>query len=408
MEFVDGDSLECLQLGPLLGTGKSMDSMFLMATWPYSVTHKLKKNNERVENTTWLPAVKRISDSLKLCQTGVDEYGDPLTPGGHRFTVWGITGDNEHHANFFGCPHWSMREWCAKCDCNKTTKDGLVISKKRKYTEHEVGHKPSTSPIMDVPGMCASTVEDDTLHDLFTHGVCSHLMGSALHTMIYKEGKGKQKTPPAMRLSTIFQRIKDICKARKIQCPLSNISLSSIHTPDKPHGCYPFFKAKGHHTKELLPIVAKVVELSSDGSDMHCKRSEALNSLSEFCALMDRVGHVPSNSQADRARELFEKFAESYEWLNAWAKKKHRMLFKIVHKHHYTWHMSKKFKFLNPKLTSTFKGEDYVGQVSLMGNNCSRGKSRLLVASALSEKYREHMHLRLTRGDFLDMIVDSF
>ena len=109
MEFVDGDSLECLQLGPLLGTGRSMDSMFLMATWPYSVTHKLKKNNERVENTTWLPAVKRISDSLKLCQTGVDEYGDPLTPGGHRFTVWGITGDNEHHANFFGCPHWSMR-----------------------------------------------------------------------------------------------------------------------------------------------------------------------------------------------------------------------------------------------------------------------------------------------------------
>ena len=84
-----------------------------------------QKNNERVENTTWLPVVKRIAESLKLCQTGVDEYGDPLTPGGHRFTVWGITGDNEHHANFFGCPHWSMREWCAKCDCNKTTKDGL-------------------------------------------------------------------------------------------------------------------------------------------------------------------------------------------------------------------------------------------------------------------------------------------
>ena len=43
VEFVDGDSLESLQLAPLLGTGKSLDSMFLMATWPYSVTHKVKK-----------------------------------------------------------------------------------------------------------------------------------------------------------------------------------------------------------------------------------------------------------------------------------------------------------------------------------------------------------------------------
>ena len=299
-----------------------------------------------------------------------------------------------------------MREWCTNCDCNTGTKNGLVIGKKRKYKECAVDHKPSNNPIFEVPGLCASTVEDDTLHDLYTHGVCSHLIGSALHTMIYKDGKGKQKTPAAMRLSTIFQRIKDICKSKKMTCPLSNISLSSIHTPDKPHGCYPFFKAKGHHTKELLPVIAKVVKLSSDGSVMNCKRSEALDSLSEFCALMDVAPNVPSDSQAAKARELFENFAESYEWLSDWAKKNNKMLFKKVHKHHYTWHMSRKFKFLNPKLTATFKGEDYVGKSSLMGHNCSMGKNRLEVASVLAEKYREHIHLRLTRGDFLDNAVD--
>lgn len=83
------------------------------------------------------------------------------------------------------------------------------------------------------------------------------------------------------------------------------------------------------------------------------------------------------------------------------------MLFKNA-KRHYTWHMSKKFRFLNPKLTSTFKGEDYVGQISVMGHNWSMGESRLQVASVLAEKYREHMHHRLTRGDFLDTIKDSF
>ena len=403
VEFVDQDSLESLQLGPLLGQGNSLDCLFLIATWPYSVTHKTKSSTARVENTTWVPVMRELKTRLINCLNGRNKYGEKLTPGGHRFIVWSIGGDNEHHVNFFGCKHWSMKEYCSKCDCNRTTKDGLVIGKKRKWTEHGAFHKPSTNPIMEVPGMCCHTIEDDTLHDLFVHGLCSHLMGSALHTMIYKEGPGKQKTAPAVRLSKIFVRIRDICKNSGLTCPVSNIGLSNIHTPDKAHQTFPYFKAKGHDTKVLLPVVAKVAHQSSDKSDtMNMKRDEALHALSDLCKLMDEAPIIPSDSQAEQLMELYEKFADAYEWLHTWAKNKKRNLFNKVYKFHCFYHLCRKFKFLNPKVTAAFRGEDYIGSISVMGHNCTMGKTRLEVATSLCQKYREHMHLRLTRGDFLD------
>ena len=36
VEFVDDDSLEVFNMGPLLGTGDSMDCMFLSGVWPSS------------------------------------------------------------------------------------------------------------------------------------------------------------------------------------------------------------------------------------------------------------------------------------------------------------------------------------------------------------------------------------
>ena len=64
--------------------------------------------------------------------------------------------------------------------------------------------------------------------------------------------------------------------------------------------------------------------------------------------------------------------------------------------------LSRKFKHLNCRFTWTFKIEDYVGKISTLGHNCSRGKAKSEVAKAVCEKYRECVHLRLTRCDFND------
>ena len=405
VEFVDNDSLEVLSVGPLLGTGDSMDCMFCIGAFPYSVTHKIKAAGTRVVNATWKQPMGAIAESFTHCLNGHRGDGKVIA-GGYRFVIWGITGDNEHHANFFGLPHWSMNDWCASCNCNTSSRNGLVFGK-RKWSEiavvdDELSCRYSANPIFKVPGVTTASVEDDPLHDLYTHGVLGILIGSALHTLIYREGPGRQKVPPAHRLSLIWQKIKEICHDLKITNEMSQLSLAHIHTPDKAHSSNPYFKAKGHHTKTILPAIAKLCAEANDGSDMNQHRNTALNAIANFCALLDVAPVVPSDSQAAMAVKFMDEFLVESEWLNSWAKKKGNLLFNIVNKHHYCWHLARKFKYLNPRWTWTFKTEDYVGKISTLGHNCSRGKTKLLVPKVFCEKYRECEHLRLSRGCFGD------
>ncbi len=404
VEFVDSDSVEVLSAGPLLGTGDSMDCMFLIGTLPYSVTHKIKASGSRVVNASWKGPMEKIAESFTHCLHGHNGDGMPIA-GGYRFVIWAISGDNEHHANFFGLPHWSMHDWCGACNCNTSSRNGLVF-RKRKWSETvveaELARRYSNNAIFKVPGVTTATVEDDPLHDLYTHGVAGILIGSALHTMIYKEGPGRQNTPPAHRISLIWQKIKALCVDLGVTNEMSQLSLAHIHTPDKPHSTHAYFKAKGHHTKVILPVIAKLCEVADDGSEMHKHRNLALRAIADFCALLDVAPVVPSDSQADLAVKFMDEFLAESEWLNEWAQRNDKMIFNLVNKHHYCWHLSRKFRFLNPRFTWTFKTEDYVGKISTLGHNCSMGKTKLMVPGAIAEKYRECEHLRLTRGDFRD------
>jgi hypothetical protein len=382
-----------------------MDCMFKIATWPYSVTHKIKAAGSRVLNATWKQPLESMAESFAHCLNGHKGDGK-LIAGGYRLVIWGITGDNEHHANFFGMAHWSMKDWCNSCDCNTTNRNGLVF-RKRKWSEtavvkKELSARYSPNPIFKVPGVTTASAEDDALHDLYTHGVLGILIGSSLHTMIYMEGPGRQKVPPAARLALIWQKTKEICNDLEITNEMSQISLAHIHTPDKAHSSKTYFKAKGHHTKVILPAIAKLCADADDGSAMNEHRNKALNAIVKFCKLLDVAPVVPSDLEAAMAVEFMDEFLVESEWLNSWAEKQGNMLFNLVNKHHYCWHLSRKFKYLNPRVTWTFKTEDYVGKISTLGHNCAMGKSKLLVANVLCEKYRECEHLRLTRGCFGD------
>ena len=62
------------------------------------------------------------------------------------------------------------------------------------------------------------------------------------------------------------------------------------------------------------------------------------------------------------------------------------------------WHMAQQFKFLNQRISWTFKTEDYVGKISKLAHGCTYGTSRMNVSSSICSKYRWYMHLMLSRG----------
>ena len=211
----------------------------------------------------------------------------------------------------------------------------------RKWVERELSEelacRQSTHVFFTIPGVVFHSVEDDPLHDIFNHCVLGHLIGSFLNSIIYCEGKGTQKVPPAHRLAVIWQTLKENCKDRKIKREVSTLVMSQIHTADKPHAGHPFFKLKGNRTKKLLPAVCRLCETAHDGSELSLHRLEAMKAMTDFVELLDVAPIVPTDSQALEATTLMDTFLEHSTWLCEWAKRGDRLLYHMVNKHHYCW-----------------------------------------------------------------------
>ena len=132
VEYVGTDSLEVLSIGPLLATGDSLDVLYAFALWPYSCTVKSKTGQ-----STWQEPWKVFLWSFRALMSGkhptVDYNGKPFQPktkqaelaGTYltneklKFVIWSISGDHEHHSNYFKLPHWAATKWCWDCSVKK-------------------------------------------------------------------------------------------------------------------------------------------------------------------------------------------------------------------------------------------------------------------------------------------------
>ena len=75
VEYLENDSLEVQSFGPLLATGDSLSTLFLMCAYPYSSTVKPPKSKSKDsivvdEFSTWKNISKWFSWSFTALQTG--------------------------------------------------------------------------------------------------------------------------------------------------------------------------------------------------------------------------------------------------------------------------------------------------------------------------------------------------
>ena len=323
VEFLDTDSLEVQSFGPLLGTGDSLDCMFLMAAYPKSCAVKPSATCLG----TWHRASKVITWSLtsllKGCHPSLEE-GKPLTDPlmkslagkkfPFRFVVWAITGDHEHHSNHYRLPHWSSHKWCWNCDCDRADpcKNGLQLDKLEaalveRKVEAELAKRMSNHELFKVPGVTAFTVQHDALHVLYNHGVLNHFHGSILHGLLF-QGIGKQNVPPAARLAVIWQELQTFYKSKNTSTRLTSLQMSMIINPDKPHSEYPSLKTKASETKHLMDFFVQLTKQTLDGSDQNTWKYQAAAAIRNFCYLLDSSPVVPSAQEAAKAERFMKVF----------------------------------------------------------------------------------------------------
>ena len=261
--------------------------------------------------------------------------------------------------------------------------------------------KGPSHPLFALPGVTSRFVRGDALHILFCKGVCSQVLGSLLHYLIYHDGEGKQKKPPSERLGLIFQEVQKSYKETKAPTKLTNLKLSMVVDPKKPHTQYPKLEAKGAETKyvcfSFLPVLQKLLNRKKE-EDRHML--EALETLCLLIGFYDRTPMFLSSQEFENSRNLGKMFFKACAWLNKWALVKGKKLFHIVMKFHTMHHLIRNGRFINPRFTCNWKGGDFVGQVARLSHSVTSGVGSTKISTKIIPKYRVLLHLQLTRPGF--------
>ena len=401
--------------GSVLTTTTSMLAMFYLASFVKSVTAVLSKHAA----DTWMDVWSILAWSFEAAWLGihpsVDWNDQPFPPesrfhmssgqqlcGGLRFVIWNLIGDLEFFANTMGLSHWQSHSLCWACNASRNSpaldfrinwngRGWVLYDPVLFHMQTRHGHK-----FWHITGVTSWIACQDMLHCLDTNGVTAHLCGSVLHDRIYSSGR-----PPQQELARIWVRIQELhVESNAHDSKLVQLQLSMVCNPAKPHASYPSLHAKGAEIRHLVPILAKFVAEESDGSAKARQQRSALHCMAEFYRLCEHCPMFPSPPEADLALQLMETALASYAFLNREAGSRNRLLYNVVPKVHYAWHLAYNFRFMNPRHTWTYKCESWVGHVSKIAASCSNGVRLTRLTVPLSEKYMYFVLLRLTRQIF--------
>lgn len=423
-EFAIRDSLMSWSWGPLMSNFSKVETKFMIACFPKSSTAP----------ETWTEIMEVVCWSLNALAKGMhpshDAHGKPLQKGspffeqrgqplcsGYQCIVWNIQGDMEFFSNHLGLPHWGSLRPCMHCDCKSSPEDEskyfktIEMDKQNfKHTSNsEVAkHPPSKHPLFHkVPGLTSKMVRGDALHILWVHGLYSHLLGSVLHYLVYREGGGRrQAKPPQERLAILWGEIQQ--KYTQLGSPtrVTNLKLSMFVDPKAPHGSHPQLSLKGSEARHFLPAFLGVCQLLLEKSIWHegCML-DCMQSMQSLVELFDQADIVPTAAEHARAMTFAKGFLDVYSFLNQWALEEGKQLFHIVHKFHSFQHLIEDSKHLNWRACWCFANEDWVGQMSKLVFSISPGVRTSKLSFKVGPKYRILLHFLLTRENF-SMVED--
>ncbi len=230
---------------------------------------------------------------------------------------------------------------------------------------------------------------------LYTHGVVNNAMGCTLKHWCWKGPKGsRQSVPPADRLAAIFSRIQRLYRDLGVSNTLTSLHLKDvIGDVAKPHASKPSLRIKGANCKGLVQVFVALAKELNSGSDTDQHILAMFQGIGTFTDLLDTCPMFPSVAEAEQAIESMAAFLKNFQWLGRNCDDE--MLWVMQYKHHTAWHLAQGFRYMNPRWSWCFKGEDLVGKISRLGASVVHGCKATGVSYKLFEKYRFLLHLKL-------------
>ena len=171
----------------------------------------------------------------------------------------------------------------------------------------------------------------------------------------------------------------------------------------KPNATWASLDSKASECKRsafaLLPVVREAFEKSAKPHEKLIV--EALEAITELITLWGNADSTLTSDEFNYFILLGERFFMIYHDLNQRAANERRSAFHVAHKFHAFLHTIQQAKYLNPKLNTCWRGEDYVGHLSKLAHSVPFGVKSTRITQKVALKYRILMHLLLTKKDFI-------
>ena len=294
--------------------------------------------------------------------------------------------------------------WLCKC-CREEGdfqwndfREGIQWKAEPKTPQEHLDHPPCNHPYMRIKGFSAHTYRLDVCHISDVHGVMGHLAGNVLKELVYDQ----LPSTPAINLRTVYNRIEELYKDFGIVDRVTNLTLNMFVDPKGVSTSYPNLSAKAAETKHLNKVLLQLCVENHRGTEHDDHRLAACQGMCHFYAATQTAAPHLQDSEVALMKRGINMFLSHYQWLSAEAFGNNTFQYNVVPKFHFFYHLGEQGEFENPRLSSCYKMEDFIGKICAMAHACCCGTKTHAIPWKVGEKYICLIHLRLTLDCFQD------
>ena len=314
-----------------------------------------------------------------------------------------LKGDLDYYAKCLGLRHYASNSPCDLCRANRDPLSSLRYNNFRSDAEWKtslISHGewramfPNAHMIFQrSPFLSNRNLEPGLLHAMHL-GTSQYFAGCILWSLCYKHMAGA----PSANMAEIWEQIVDYDRAHDTTCVFSNLKLSSFCDPLKPRANFPKLKGKGAETKHLIAALSSAWDRFANraGPDYALVRKCLDAQLAVHQVLDDhREDMFIPLAAAARLKKFVDIFLHHYTMLAGNSDAVNELLWSVVPKHHWLYHLSRRAEWLNPRCGDTSIDEDFLGKLKGIVTSCSAGSSLRLIGDKALSKYRWGLHFEL-------------
>ena len=252
-------------------------------------------------------------------------------------------------------------------------------------------------PLFELPHISNMQVEVDELHVMHM-GTSAHIAGSVLWMLCNQMLPGT----PSANVEQTWSMIVEEYRSLGSHTQFTNFKLGSFCDEKAVATSFPKLKGRGAEIKDIIPPLlaiwrkcehpdARAYTLVADLLEHQCDLQQILDDASTDAFL--------SCEAAAEFMEHIEAILKGYSLLANWADERGVLLFSMVPKFHWLWHLGHKAQYLSPRKGNCMVDEDFVGVCKEIVRSCAHGTASHKVPHSFVEKYRWGLHFLNRYGD---------